>query len=141
MRKDEDDDDNKGKAYKEVTYLFTSNGDYAAVKPEDADFSLMIYSKKGYTWIIDDNKKTITVMSMPKTVGEGAAMGKGIAEDIKKAPLEISNGAFPFLCYKKHTIQLQRYNAFISFVHIIWYLIQNIFRSIICTISINQFCN
>jgi hypothetical protein len=88
MRKDEDDDDNKGKAYKEVTYLFTSSGDYAAVKPDNADFSLMIYSKKGYTWIIDDNKKTITVMSMPKTVGEGAAMGKGIAEDIKKAPLE-----------------------------------------------------
>jgi hypothetical protein len=88
MRKDKDDDDNKGKAYKEVTYLFTSSGDYAAVKPDDATFSLMIYSKKGYTWIIDDNKKTITVMSMPKTLGEGAAMGKTVAEDIKKAPLE-----------------------------------------------------
>lgn len=88
MRKDEDDDDNKGKAYKEVTYLFTSNGDYAAVKPSDASFSLMIYSKKGYTWMIDDNKKIITVMSMPKTVGEGAVMGKAVAEDIKKAPLQ-----------------------------------------------------
>ena len=89
MRKDDDDDDNNGKAYKTVTYLFTTNGDYAAIKPDDdASFDLMIYSKKGYTWMIDDKKKTITVMSMPKTIGEGAIMGKAIAEDIKKAPLE-----------------------------------------------------
>jgi hypothetical protein len=87
MRKDEDDD-NDGKAYREVTYLFTTNGDYAAMKRDDASFSLMIYSKKGYTWIMDDRKKTITVMSMPKTVGEGAAMGKAVAEDINKSPLQ-----------------------------------------------------
>jgi len=88
MRKDDDDDDDhNGKAYKEVTYFFTSGGEYAAVKPEDKSFSLMVYSKKGHTWLFDDKKKTITVMSMPKTVGEGAAMGKAIAEDIKKAPL------------------------------------------------------
>jgi len=88
MRKDENDD-NDGKAYKTATYLFTSNGDYAAIKPDDdASFSLMIYSKKGQTWIMDDDKKTITVMNMPRTVGEGAAMGKAIAEDIKKSPLE-----------------------------------------------------
>jgi hypothetical protein len=88
MRKD-DDDDNDGKAYKTATYLFTSNGDYAAIKPDDdASFSLMIYSKKGQTWIMDDDKKTITVMNMPRTVGEGAVMGKAIAEDIKKSSLE-----------------------------------------------------
>ena len=76
-----------GKAYNEVTYFFTSNGDYAAVKPEDKSFSVMIYSKKGHTWMFDDKKKIITVMNMPKTVGEGGMLGKGIAEEIKKAPL------------------------------------------------------
>jgi hypothetical protein len=86
LQKD-DDDKNDGKGYKYVTYFFTSTGDYAAVKPEDKSFSLMIYSKKGHTWIFDDKKKTITVMNMPKTVGEGGLMGKKIAEDIKKAPL------------------------------------------------------
>jgi hypothetical protein len=87
MHKDEDDENN-GKAYKEVTYFFTNNGDYAAVKPEDKSISLMIYSKKGHTWIFDDKKKTITVMNMPKTVGEGGVMGKEIAEKINKAPLK-----------------------------------------------------
>ncbi|MBX9785507.1 MAG: hypothetical protein K2X48_19670, partial [Chitinophagaceae bacterium] len=87
MRKDEDDDDNNGKAYNEVTYYYTSNGDYAAVKPEDKSFSLMVYSKKGHTWMFDDKKKIITVMNMPKTVGEGGMMGKAIAEKINKAPI------------------------------------------------------
>ena len=82
-----EEDVKDGKAYKEVTYFFTANGDYAAVKPEEKSFSLMIYSKKGHTWIFDDKKKTITVMNMPKTVGEGGVMGKGIAEKIKRAPL------------------------------------------------------
>ncbi len=81
------DDEKDGKPYNEVTYLYTSNGDYAAIKPQDKSFSVMIYSKKGHTWIFDDKKKTITVMNMPKTVGEGGAMGKELAENIKKAPL------------------------------------------------------
>ncbi len=88
MHRDDDDDDNKsGKAYREVTYYFTANGDYAAIKDEEASFSLMVYSKDGQTWIFDDKKKTITVMNMPKTVGEGGMMGKKLAEDISKAPL------------------------------------------------------
>ena len=86
IRKDEDDKKN-GKANEEVTYFFTANGDYAAVKPQDKSFSLMIYSKKGHTWMFDDKKKIITVMNMPKTVGEGGMLGKEIAEKIKKAPL------------------------------------------------------
>src|SRR5665647_190077 len=81
------DDEKDGKPYNEVTYLYTSNGDYAAIKPQDESFSVMIYSKKGHTWIFDAKKKTITVMNMPKTVGEGGAMGKVLAEKIKKAPL------------------------------------------------------
>lgn len=86
MHKDEDDEKD-GKAYNQVTYYFTSNGDYTAIKPDDKSFSLMIYSKKGQTWLFDDKKKIITVMNMPKTVGEGGMMGKEIAEKIKKAPL------------------------------------------------------
>jgi hypothetical protein len=88
MNKDEDDDDkNNGKAYSEVSYYFTTNGDYAAIKREGTNFSLMVYSKDGQTWMIDDKKKTITVMNMPKMVGEGGMLGKQLAEEIKKAPL------------------------------------------------------
>jgi hypothetical protein len=87
MHRDSDDDNKNGKAYKEVTYYFTANGDYAAIKDEEASFSLMVYSKDGQTWLFDDKKKTITVMSMPKMVGEGGMMGKLLAEDISKAPL------------------------------------------------------
>lgn len=83
----EEDDENDGKAYKEVKYFFTANGDYAAIKPEDKSFSLMVYSKKGNTWLFDEEKKVITVMNMPKTVGEGGQLGKSIAEGISKAPL------------------------------------------------------
>jgi hypothetical protein len=83
----DEDDDNDGKAYNEVTYFFTSSGDYAAIKPTDKSFNLMIYSKKGYTWMFDDKKKIITVMGMPKIVGEGAVLGKEVATKINKAPL------------------------------------------------------
>lgn len=86
MPKDEEDENN-GKAYNTVTYYFMTDGSYAAVKPEDKSFSLMIYSKNGQTWMFDDKKKIITVMNMPKTVGEGGMMGKAIAEKINKAPI------------------------------------------------------
>jgi hypothetical protein len=82
-----ENDKNNGKANQQITYFFTSNGDYAAVKPEGETLSLMIYSKKGHTWMFDDAKKVITVMNMPKTVGEGGLVGKQLAEEIKKAPL------------------------------------------------------
>ena len=86
MPKDDDDEKN-GKAYEMVTYFFTTNGDYVAIKPEDRSFSLMIYTKYGHTWTIDDKKKTIIVMNMPKTVAEGGMMGKEVAEGISKKPL------------------------------------------------------
>jgi hypothetical protein len=86
MPKSEDDGKN-GKAYKQVIYYFTTSGEYAAIKDEDKSFGLMIYSKKGHTWLFDDKNKIITVMNMPKTVGEGGMLGKEIAEKIKKEPL------------------------------------------------------
>lgn len=85
---DEDDDDDDGKAYNDVTYYFTGTGSYAAIKPSDKGSNLMIYTPKGHTWMIDEKKKTILVMSMPRTVGEGGALGKEMAESIKKAPLK-----------------------------------------------------
>jgi hypothetical protein len=77
--------------YKTPGYYFTANGDYAAIIPppeEEKSFTMMIYTKEGRTLIVDDKKKTITIMSMPKAIGEGAAMGKEVAEHIKKSPLE-----------------------------------------------------
>lgn len=99
MHKDEEDD-NDGKAYKIVTYFFTSNGDYAALKPDDVSFDLMIYSKHGQTWLIDDKKKTITVMNMPKMVGEGGMMGKAVAEKINKGPIAKDRDDEPFTITK-----------------------------------------
>jgi len=82
-----EEEEKEGKGYKKMTYFFTSKGDYAAVKPEDKSFTLMIYSPKGHTWIFDDKKKTITVMSMARIVGEGGTMGKALPEKTKKAPI------------------------------------------------------
>lgn len=79
---DEDDE------AQEVTYYFTTSGDYAAIKPKDKSFSLMVYSKKGHTWMFDDKGKTITVMSMPKVVGQGGLAAKQMAEHYKKSPLK-----------------------------------------------------
>jgi hypothetical protein len=80
-----DDDDEKPQ---EVTYYFTTSGDYAAVKPQDKSFSLMVYSKGGHTWMFNDKSRTIIVMSMPKVVGQGALAGKQMAEHFKKGPLK-----------------------------------------------------
>jgi len=79
------DDDEKPH---EVTYYFTTSGDYAAIKPQDKSFSLMVYSKGGSTWMFDDKTRTIRVMNMPKVVGQGALAGKQIAEHINKGPLK-----------------------------------------------------
>jgi len=72
----------------EVTYYFTTSGDYAAIKPRDKSFSLMVYSKGGHTWMFDDKTGTIMVMSMPRVVGKGALAGKQMAEHFNKGPLK-----------------------------------------------------
>lgn len=72
----------------EVTYYFTTSGDYAAVKPQDKSFSLMVYSKKGHTWMFDDKTKTVMVMNMPRVVGVGAQASKEMAEHYNKGPLK-----------------------------------------------------
>jgi hypothetical protein len=81
------------------------------VKPEGKSFSLMIYSKDGHTWMIDDTKKTITIMNMAKTVGEGALLGKALAEDINKAPLHKDKDETITITKTGKTKQLLGYTA------------------------------
>lgn len=74
-----------------ITYYFTVNGDYAAVKmpkEEDGDEGLfMVYAKGGATWMFDDKRKKIIVMNMAKTMGEGIKMGVDAAEAVSKKKL------------------------------------------------------
>lgn len=73
------------------TYYFTSNGDYAGMRPdknEEEDLSLMIYMKDGASLQFNDKTKTITIMKMTRVVGEGAVMSKQIAEGINKKPIQ-----------------------------------------------------
>ncbi|MGC4103678.1 hypothetical protein [Ferruginibacter sp.] len=73
-----------------TTYYFTINGDYvlAKRKEKDGEEKTFLYNKEGKMCMIDEKHKTITIMNMPRVVGEGATMGKEIAEKIKKKPLE-----------------------------------------------------
>lgn len=74
-----------------ATYYFTINGDYALAKHEasdDDENAMILYTKDGKMCMIDEKAKTITILNMPKVVGEAAGLGKEIGEKIKKAPLE-----------------------------------------------------
>lgn len=82
--------DEEEKKTKTMTYYFTKDGNYSAIKmdkSDDDDVSLMVYTKEGVTMIMDDKNKTITLMRLAKTVGEGAQMSKEVAEKISKKPL------------------------------------------------------
>ena len=73
------------------TYYFTLNGDYAIAKhkePGDDEMKMVLYTKEGQMCMINEKEKTILIMNMPRIVGEGAAMGKEVAEKIKKQPLQ-----------------------------------------------------
>ncbi len=76
---------------KNVTYYFTVNGDYAMAKmeyPGDDGPSTVIYTSEGVMVMVNEEEKTITIMNLVRVVGEGADIGKELAEKIKKAPLE-----------------------------------------------------
>lgn len=47
-----------------LSYYFTSNGDYAAMKPESKDNSMIIYTKEGNMMIVSEKEKSIIVMNM-----------------------------------------------------------------------------
>ncbi len=74
-----------------TTYYFTINGDYALAKheaPGKEGTSAILYTKDGKMCMVNEKAKTITIMNMPKVIGEGAEMGKEIAEKLKKKPLK-----------------------------------------------------
>lgn len=68
---------------KEITYYFSIDGEYAAMKPDMSsggdEMSLMVYASDGTTLFFNDNEKTITVMKMAKVIGEGAQMSMELA--------------------------------------------------------------
>lgn len=73
------------------TYYFTINGDYAMAKHEESgkdDKAMVLYTKDGKMCMIDEKNKSITIMNMPRVVGEGGQLGKELAERIKKKPLQ-----------------------------------------------------
>ncbi|RAJ88074.1 hypothetical protein CLV59_101839 [Chitinophaga dinghuensis] len=57
------------------TYYFTTNGDFTAIKSSTGDngMSMLIYTKDGSGWLVDDARKTITGVSMNKVM-TGMAM-------------------------------------------------------------------
>jgi hypothetical protein len=72
-----------------ITYYFTLNGDYALAKREatsEDEKATVLYTKEGQMCMIDEKNKTIMMLNMPKMIGEGAQMGKELAEKIKKQP-------------------------------------------------------
>ncbi len=78
------DNDN---SYKQVTTYYTDSGEYVGANLEPGQF--MMYSKKGNTWVLDSNEKTITVFSMPTIMGEGGMAGKALAEKFNNGPLPV----------------------------------------------------
>jgi hypothetical protein len=79
-----------------MTYCFSLNGDYAAIKPgmgdRSSEMSLMVYTKDGSILMFNDTRKTITVIRAAKLVADGAAMSKELAESKsdKKLPVTTS---------------------------------------------------
>ncbi|MFT3679078.1 MAG: hypothetical protein QM791_02325 [Ferruginibacter sp.] len=71
-----------------ITYYFTINGDYAmgshAEEGEDRKATIL-YTKEGKMCMIDEDKKTITIMNMPKFLGDaGKAVKKPKLPTVKE---------------------------------------------------------
>jgi hypothetical protein len=65
---------------KTITYHYSQNGDYSALSASGKNNSLIIYTKDGTMIIVDDQKKTLTVLHMQNMMGDIAK----IAEQYKK---------------------------------------------------------
>ncbi|MEP6711888.1 MAG: hypothetical protein ABJA37_05720 [Ferruginibacter sp.] len=65
-----------------TTYYFTLNGDYAMAKseaPGEDKIETVLYTKEAQMCMINEQEKTITIMNMPKIMGDaGAAIKKGM---------------------------------------------------------------
>jgi hypothetical protein len=64
-----------------LSYYFTTNGDYAALKPDSKEGSLIIYTKEGNMLIVNDKEKTIIVMNMRKFLNDAANAVKDMPKD------------------------------------------------------------
>jgi len=47
-----------------LSYYFTANGDYAALKPDSKEGALIIYTKEGNMLMVNEKEKSIMVMNM-----------------------------------------------------------------------------
>jgi hypothetical protein len=75
--------DKKSGAAKAITYYYSQSGDYTALKADDKNNSLMIFTKDGTTVIVDDQKKTITLFRFQNMLGD---MSKIAAQNNKNNP-------------------------------------------------------
>lgn len=55
---------------KTIIYYYTQAGDYTAMKADNKNSILMIYTKDGTTAIVDNEKKTITILRMQNMMGD-----------------------------------------------------------------------
>jgi hypothetical protein len=70
-----------------TTYYFTINDDYAMAKHEatgEDEKAMVLYTKDGKMCMIDENKKTIMIMNMPKMMADA---GSAVKESMKKHQL------------------------------------------------------
>jgi len=64
-------DKNSGGA-KKITYYYSQSGDYTAMKADNKNNVLIIFTKDGTTVIVDDQKKTITLFRMQNMMGDAS---------------------------------------------------------------------
>jgi len=64
-----------------LSYYFTTNGDYAALKPDNKEGSLIIYTKEGNMLVVNDKEKSIIVMNMKKFITDAARAVKDMPKD------------------------------------------------------------
>jgi hypothetical protein len=68
---------------KTITYYYSQSGDYTALKADNKNNNLIIFTKDGTTVIVDDQKKTITLFNMQNMMGD---MSKIAAQNNKNIP-------------------------------------------------------
>jgi hypothetical protein len=59
---------------KTITYYYSQSGDYTAMKTDNKNNTLIIFTKDGTTVIVDDQKKTITLFRMQNMIGDMSKM-------------------------------------------------------------------
>ncbi len=111
---------NNGEPTNTNTYYFTTNGDYTAIKSSTGDngASMLIYTKDGSGWLVDDAHKTITAVSMNKMM-MGMAMKGNKNPNTKPARTLTRTGKTKKICGREAVeYQLQSEKGTTSF----WYV-------------------